>query len=80
MCLFYSISEVRHTFFIRSTSLAHEALAKMPTADAELLRRKYFEGSTTEELAEELGTTPKTIEHRVARLRDLLKEIILRIQ
>lgn len=49
-------------------------------ADAELLRRKYCEGITTEELAVELGTTSKTIERRLARLRGQLREILVRIQ
>jgi DNA-directed RNA polymerase specialized sigma24 family protein len=59
---------------------AQEALAKLPAADACLLRRKYYDGSTTDELADELGATSKTIEHRLARLRGLLRDIILRIQ
>lgn len=63
-----------------TAALTREALSKLPADDSELLRRKYCEGTTTEELAEELGTTSKTIEHRLARLRGLLKEIILRIQ
>lgn len=63
-----------------TATLTREALAKLPFADAELLRRKYCEGSTTEELAVELGTTTKTIEHRLARLRGQLREILLRIQ
>ena len=60
--------------------LTAEALAKLPAEDAALLRRKYCDGSTTDELAAELGTTAKAIEHRLARLRERLREIILRIQ
>jgi RNA polymerase sigma-70 factor, ECF subfamily len=60
--------------------LTREALSRLPADDSELLRRKYCEGSTTDELAAELGTTSKAIEHRLARLRGLLKEIILRVQ
>ena len=63
-----------------SADLTREALSKLPAEDAELLQRKYCEGCTTEELASELGSTSKSIEHRLARLRGLLKEIILRIQ
>ena len=63
-----------------TTTLTREALDKLPVADAELLRRKYCEGNTTEEIAVELGTTCKTIEHRLARLRGQLREIIVRIQ
>ena len=63
-----------------SLALADEALAKLPAEDAALLRRKYCDGSTTDELATELGATSKAIEHRLARLRVQLREIILRIQ
>lgn len=63
-----------------SADVAEEALAKLPAGDAELLRRKYCEGCSTDELAHELATTPKAIEHRLARLRGSLREIILRIQ
>jgi RNA polymerase sigma factor (sigma-70 family) len=61
-------------------ALTDEALAKLPAEDAALLRQKYSDGSTTEELATRLGTTTKAIEHRLARLRGQLREIILRIQ
>ncbi len=63
-----------------TAELTEEALAKLPAEDAALLRRKYCEGSTTDELASELGTTSKGIEHRLARLRGHLREIILRIR
>lgn len=63
-----------------NAALTEEALAELPPADAELLRRKYGEGLTTDELARDLGTTSKTIEHRLARLRPLLRDIILRLQ
>ena len=63
-----------------TAALTREALAKLPAADSELIRRKYCEGASTCELAEELGTTSKAIEHRLARLRGLLRDIILRLQ
>lgn len=69
-----------HSSASQTAALAHEALARLPAADSELLRRKYCEGITTDELADELGTTSKVVEHRLARLRGLLREIILRIQ
>ena len=69
-----------HASAQRTANLADEALAKLPDADAALLRRKYCDGSTTDELASELATTSKAIEHRLARLRGRLREIILRIQ
>ncbi len=61
-------------------SLADEALAKLPAEDAGLLRRKYCDGRTTDELAAALGLTAKSVEHRLARLREQVREIILRIQ
>lgn len=57
-----------------------EALATLSDEDAALLRSKYCEGTPTDELAGTLGTTSKTIEHRLARLRKQLREIILRIR
>ena len=64
----------------QASAVAEEALAKLPVDDAALLRRKYCDGWSTWELAADLGTTPKTIERRLARLRQRLREIILRIQ
>lgn len=61
-------------------ALADEALAKLPAGDAALLRSKYCDGSTTDELAAKLGTTSKAVEHRLARLRGQLRDIMLRIQ
>jgi RNA polymerase sigma-70 factor (ECF subfamily) len=61
-------------------SLAHEALLKLPTDDAQLLRLKYYEGWSVDQLAADTRTTPKTIENRLARLRRRLREIIVRIQ
>lgn len=69
-----------HASLDGNAALAEEALAQLPAEDAELLRRKYCHGSTTEELASELGATPKAIEHRLARLRVRLLDIILRIR
>ena len=63
-----------------TAALTQEGLEKLPADDATLLRRKYCDGSTTDELAAELGTISKAIEHRLARLRSLLRDIILRIQ
>lgn len=64
----------------QTAELTHEALSKLSARDAALLRRKYCEGIPTAELALEFGATSKTIEHRLARLRGLLKQIILEIQ
>ncbi|RBP45419.1 RNA polymerase sigma factor (sigma-70 family) [Roseimicrobium gellanilyticum] len=69
-----------HASMNGEAALAEEALAQLPAEDAELLRKKYCHGSTTEELASELGATPKAIERRLARLRARLMDIILRIR
>jgi RNA polymerase sigma factor (sigma-70 family) len=61
-------------------SLAHEALMKLSVEDAQLLRLKYYEGWSVDQLAANAGTTSKAIENRLARLRQRLREIILRIQ
>ncbi len=63
-----------------ASALAEDALAKLPVDDAALLRRKYCDGWSTLELSADLGATPKAIEHRLARLRERLREIILSIQ
>jgi RNA polymerase sigma factor (sigma-70 family) len=61
-------------------ALAEEALARLDEDDAALLRRKYYDGCSTAELAAAAGATPKAIEYRLARLRERLREIILRIR
>ena len=57
-------------------ALAEEAMAKLPIEDAALLRRKYYEGCSTRDLAAECGTTAKAIENRLARVRERLRQII----
>ncbi len=61
-------------------STAHEALRHLPAEDAELLRQKYYEGWSVEQLAARSGVTPKAIENRLARSRQRLREAILRKQ
>ena len=63
-----------------ASALLEEALVALSADEAALLRRKYCEGWSTQDLATELGTTPKAIESRLARLRERLREIILNIQ
>ena len=60
--------------------LAEEALDKLPLDDAQLLRRKYYDGWSVVELAADTNTTPKAIENRLARLRERLREIIINIR
>lgn len=63
-----------------ASHLAEEALAQLPGDDAALLRAKYCDGLSTRELAAAHGTTVKAIENRLARLRERLREIILRLR
>jgi RNA polymerase sigma-70 factor (ECF subfamily) len=67
------------SFACNSAALAEEALLRLPLEDATLLRRKYYEGRSTRELATDFSSTPKGIESRLARLRERLREIILRL-
>jgi RNA polymerase sigma-70 factor (ECF subfamily) len=61
-------------------SLGLEALEQLPLEEARLIRWKYYEGWTVEEIARETGVTEKTIENRIARLRERLREIIATIK
>jgi RNA polymerase sigma factor (sigma-70 family) len=63
-----------------SGSLGSEALEQLSPEDANLLRLKYYEGWTVDEIAAQAGATPKAIENRLARLRQCLREVILRMQ
>jgi RNA polymerase sigma-70 factor (ECF subfamily) len=62
------------------TSVVREALAELPAEEARLLELKYCEGWSVQELAGAEQTTPKTIENRLARLRQRLRDIILRLK
>jgi hypothetical protein len=63
-----------------ASALVEEALGKLPCDEATLLRSKYCDGWSTQELAANLGTTPKAIENRLARLRERLRGILLHMQ
>lgn len=52
-------------------------LAALPSADRELLERKYVEENAVRELAEMLGTSEKAVESRLTRARQKLKTAIL---
>jgi RNA polymerase sigma-70 factor, ECF subfamily len=56
---------------------AAEALEQLSTADAELLRLKYYEGWTVDEIALQTDSTAKAVEGRLSRARRRLREIIL---
>ncbi len=61
-------------------SATADALAQLPTDEAELLKQKYYEGWSVEQLAAHTGATPKAVENRLARARQRLREVILRMQ
>jgi len=53
-------------------------LPELPLPEAELIRRKYFLGETSREIAAQLDTTEKAIESRLVRVRRRLRETILK--
>lgn len=55
-------------------ALAREALTKLPAEDAQLLRLKYYEGWSVEQLAGSIGITTKAMENRLTRARQRLRE------
>ncbi len=61
-------------------SVTADALAQLSADEADLLKLKYYEGWSVEQLATQAGATAKTIENRLARARQHLREIILRMQ
>jgi RNA polymerase sigma factor (sigma-70 family) len=63
-----------------TSALLEEALGQLAEDEAALLRHKYCDGWTTQDLATELGTTSKAVENRLARLRERLRDILLHIQ
>ena len=63
-----------------NTALLEAAMGELSGDDTALLRRKYWDGWTTQDLAVELGTTTKAVENRLARLRERLRDIIHHIQ
>lgn len=54
------------------------ALPHLPTQESEIIRRKYFLGQTSREIAISLNTTEKAIESRLVRIRRQLRESILK--
>jgi RNA polymerase sigma-70 factor (ECF subfamily) len=51
-------------------------LESLPEEDRALLTQKYLEGFSVREIAEECGSSEKTVESRLTRARNRLKEII----
>ena len=59
-------------------SLIREAIATLPSRDAELLVLKYSEDWSYRELAEHIGTTESTIDSRLFRARQKLRTALSR--
>lgn len=55
-----------------------EALAELEPPDRRLIEAKYLEGVTVRELAAQTGLTDKAVESRLLRLRQTLRERILK--
>lgn len=51
-------------------------LERLPSSDRALIEAKYLQRRPTRELAEELGTTDKAVESRLARLRIKLRSTV----
>jgi len=55
-----------------------ESLEELEAADRRLIEGKYLEGATVKELSEQMGLTEKAVESRLARLRQQLRERLVR--
>jgi len=62
----------------RLDAALEESLAELEPLERRLLEAKYIEGSTVKELCDQTGLTPKAIESRLARLRQAVRERILK--
>ena len=58
-------------------ALLETKLAAMPPDERQLVESKYLERRSVREIAEELGTSEKTIEPRLMRIRRKLKSALL---
>jgi len=56
--------------------LLESGLRELPESDRDLLERKYFQGESVRQLAQEEQVTEKAIESRLSRLRQKLKDSI----
>ena len=57
-------------------SLLETCLRDAESADRDLIERKYFDGQSVRDIAATYGTTEKTIESRLTRIRRKLKEAL----
>ncbi|MEM7013657.1 MAG: sigma-70 family RNA polymerase sigma factor [Verrucomicrobiota bacterium] len=61
------------------TEIVQAALAALKAEDRELLRLKYFENQTYEQIAVYLGLTVKALEYRLQRARTRLRDNIQKL-
>jgi RNA polymerase sigma-70 factor (ECF subfamily) len=73
-----TVTESADHWLIRgeSHSAVQEALKKLNPADRQILTLKYSEGWGYKELAEHMGVSIKTIEYRLLRARNMLRELL----
>ena len=53
-------------------------LASLPREDRDLIERKYFEGDSVHQIAQDNQVSEKAIESRLGRIRQKLKDMVLR--
>ena len=58
--------------------LLEESLEELPAEDRHIIEAKYLEGATVRELAADTGLTEKAVESRLLRLRQRIRELILK--
>jgi len=58
--------------------LLEESLEELPPQDRHIIEAKYLEGATVRELAADTGLTEKAVESRLLRLRQRIRELILK--
>jgi RNA polymerase sigma-70 factor (ECF subfamily) len=63
---------------LESTRELHAALRRLPDDDRSLLEEKYLHGHSYERLAAERGQTVKTIEYRLLKARQAIRQFITR--
>ena len=58
--------------------LLEESLDELPPQDRHIIEAKYLEGASVKELAADIGLTEKAVESRLLRLRQRIRELILK--
>jgi RNA polymerase sigma-70 factor (ECF subfamily) len=61
----------------RLVELLEKNMAGLPEEERELLERKYFEGESVQQIAEQMQVSEKSVESRLSRVRRRLKDEIV---